>query len=62
MLSLQELFEVQAFFSGSMISLRIPPEQWYKLRSSVLEPLDTHHVTIVYMPDVAQEVLKASSF
>lgn len=40
-----------------MIALRVPPEQWYKLRDSVVEPLEDPHVTIIYMPDLQQEEL-----
>ena len=59
MKSLQELFELQAAFSGSMIALRVPPDAWYKLRSTVREPLEDPHVTIVYMPDLTLEEVPA---
>ena len=55
MKSLKALYQLQAFFSGSMIAIRVPPEQWYKLRSSVKDPLDTPHVTIAYMPNLVRE-------
>ena len=59
MTSLQALYELQAAFSGSMVALKVPKEQWYKMRGSAVIPEDEPHVTIIYMPDLQESELPA---
>jgi len=53
--SLKALYALQAGFSGSMIALRVPPEEWYKLRGVAKDPSEDPHVTVIYMPDLQPE-------